>query len=314
MKLLAYTLNGEKLGVEKTSWNDEEFSGIPFSACTDNTTIPSNYSDISSIYNWGRYGETVNLNYVQIRNAIKNLLPNDLSTLSSDETTILHQYNLYEYYKIYDSVGDGNVIKSDHPPIDVNYDIIGFAKKRTFNQGELIKVEYFETYNPTAATFHNKVVVENRVYYRINQLLNSRIMNIAWIMDDGVTTGYTKTTYKNYTPLEAIQAGQSRRENVIADLEINVIGLLMALGTGGTGTTTLTSLLAQQSGAPFLSTYNAQLSKFVQGFENDIKTAIATDTIYPWLNLVIPNTGGITIRQYLIGGLTIDYTENNTYI
>jgi hypothetical protein len=314
MKLLAYIMNGEILGVDKTSWHDFEFSGVTFSACTDTTIVPSDYADISSLFHWGKFGDDCGLNFVQIRNEIKKFIPSDLSTLTNEELNILDLFSLRNYYKIFDSIGDGDVIRSDNPPIDVNYDIMSFAKKRTFNQGELTKVEYYEKYIPTANTYQNKVVVENRTYYRINQLLNSRIINIAWLMDDCVTTGFTKTTYKNYTPLEAIQAGQARRENVIADLEINVIGLLMALGTGGTGTTTLNSLQAQMNGAPFLSTYNAQLSKFVQGFEQDIKSAIAVDTIYPWLNLVIPNTGGITIRQYLIAGLTIDYTENNTYI
>lgn len=314
MKLLAYTLNGQKFGVDKLSWNSVEFSGVTFTACTDTVIIPNNYSDISSILNWSKFGQECGLNYVQIRNEIKKITPSNMSVLTIDEINSLKSYNLYGYYKIYDRVGDGNVIQSDHPPIDINYDILGYAKKRTFNQGELTRVEYYDSFNPSANTYSELVVVEDRKYYRINQLLNSRVMNIAWILNDGVTTGYTKTTYKNYTPLEAIQAGQARRQNVIADLEINVIGLLMQLGTGGTGTTTLNSLQAQMNGAPFLSTYNAQISKFVQGFEQDIKDAIAADTIYPWLNLVIPNTGGITIRQYLIAGLTIDYTENNTYI
>jgi hypothetical protein len=314
MKLLAYVLDGQVLGVDKLSWNSNEFNGTPFSACTDSAITPSGYTDISSLNTWIKYGETTTLNYVQIRNEIIKFLPVDVSSLDEEIFNGLKKYNLYQYYKIYDRVGDGNVIESDHPPIDVNYDIMGYAKKRTFNQGELTRVEYYDKFNPTANTYSDLVVVENRTYYRINQLLNSRIINIAWILDDGVTTGYTKTTYKNYTPLEAIQAGQSRRQNVIADLEINVIGLLMQLGTGGTGTTTLNSLQAQMSGAPFLSTYNAQISKFIQGFEEDIKDAIAADTQYPWLNLVIPNTGGITIRQYLIAGLTIDYTENNTNI
>lgn len=314
MKLLGYILNGEILGVDKTSWHDFEFSGVTFSACSDTTIVPSNYANISSLLNWGKLGEGCGLNFITIRNEIKKFIPSDPSTNTNDEIEILNRFCLRDYYKIYDSIGDGDVIKSDNPPIDVNYDIMSFAKKRTFNQGELTKVEYYEKYIPSANTYQNKVVVENRTYYRINQLLNSRIINIAWLMDDCITTGFTKTTYKNYTPLEAIQAGQARRENVISDLEISVIGLLMQLGTGGTGTTTLTSLIAQQSGAPFLSTYNAQISKFIQGFETDIKVAIAADTIYPWLNKVIPNTGGITIRQYLIAGLTIDYTENNIYI
>src|SRR5579859_6865184 len=122
MKLLAYKLNGEIIGVEKTLWHDYEFSGITFSACTDTTLIPSNYVDISSIRNWGKFGEETGLNFVTIRNEIKKITPQDKSGLVADEIEILNRFCLRNYYKIYDSIGDGDVIKSDNPPIDVNYD------------------------------------------------------------------------------------------------------------------------------------------------------------------------------------------------
>jgi len=304
MKLLAYTLNGQILGVDKTSWDDTDFIGFPFTACTDNAIIPSGYTDISSILNWGKFGEECGLNYVKVRNEIKKYLLNE--SFSDEEIAVLKRYNLYKYYRIYDQINDANVIISDHPPIDLDYDLMGFNKKRFFNKGELERVEYYENYTLSATTFSVKTVEEIRTYNRINQMLSSRVMSINWILSDD-TTGFTKNTVKYYTPIEAIQAGETRRSNLISNLKITVIGILMQFSGAS-------SIIAQQVGTPFLDKYSIDIAKYIQGYEQQLKDAIDADDEFNWLNLVIPNTGGITVRQYLISELTIDYTINNTHV
>lgn len=306
MKLLAFNLNGQTLGVNTLSWGDHEFNGIPFSACTDNAIIPSGYSDISSLINWGKFGESCGLTYIQVRNVIKNLIPSDINTLTQDEIDTLIRYNLYKYFKIYDRINSPTVIIDEHPPVDIDYDILGYNKKRTLNKGELEEVIYYENFNQTANTYTVKVVEEIRTYHRINQMLSRREMKINWLLEDG-TTGFSKNTIKYYTLLEAIQAGETRRENVISDLKISVVGLIMAASG-------CSSVQAQLAGVPFLNTYTLEISKYVQGFEDELKASISEDSTYSWLNLPIPNTGGITIRQYLISELTIDYTINNVNI
>lgn len=126
------------------------------------------------------------------------------------------------------------------------------------------------------------------------------------LLSDG-STGYTKNTTKYYTLPEAIDAGETRRSNVITNLKITVLGLIMAASG-------VTAISAQDLAVPFLNFYTLQVSKYIQGFEDDLKNSINNDTNFTWLNLVIPNTGGITIRQYLISELTIDYTINNINI
>jgi hypothetical protein len=308
MKLLGLIINNQTIGIERDSWYEYELNGnAPLLVIEDTDSIPDGYNDISSFNNWIKYSKYLNASFVSIRNELRKFFPSDLSTLTSQQIEVLENYCLYKYFKIYDRIGDGNIIQNDSPPIDVDYDIMGYAKKRTFNQGELVKVEYFENFIPSSNTYSVKVVEEDRIYYRINQMLNSRAMVIKWFLNDG-SIGYTKTTNKSYTTLEAIQAGETRRANVISDLKINVIGLIMSMQQG------VTSIQAQMTGAPFLNTYALQISKYIQGFEQDIKDAIQNDTTFTWLNLVIPNTGGMTVRQYLIAGLTIDYTVNNTNI
>lgn len=305
MKLLAYKLNGQILGVDKTSWEASEFRGITFSACTDNVVIPLDYADISGLVNWGKFGQDAGLSYVELRTQLQNYNDNP-ENLTYEEIEILNMYNLYDYFKIYDKINDPSVIIGQHPPVDIDYDLLGYNKKRTFNKGELERVEYYEKFNQTANTFTNKVVEEIRTYYRINQMLSRREMTINWLLSNN-TTGYTKTTTKYYTMIEAIQAGETRRSNLISDLKIDVIGLIM-MASGAT------SIQAQFAGTPFLSTYAIEISKYIQGFEQQLKDAIANDVLYSWMNLTIPNTGGITIRQYLIGELSIDYTINNINI
>lgn len=306
MKLLAYILNGEILGIEKTSWSQEEYNGVVFSASTDNAIIPSDYSDISTWQNWAKFGHDVGLKYVDIRHEIKKLLPNDLSQLTVGEIEVLVEYNLYKYFKIYDKIADGTTIVSSDPPVDIDYDLLGYNKKRTFDKGELMHVLYCENYDQLTNTFTGKVVEEIRTYYRINQMLSRREMTINWFLEDG-STGYTKNTVKYYTMLEAIQAGETRRANLISDLKISVIGLIVA-ASGVTG------IEAQSAGRPFLDTYAIEISKFIQGFETQLIDAINNDALYNWMDLIVPNTGGITVRQYLISELSIDYTINNIYV
>jgi hypothetical protein len=303
MKLLAFILNGEILGVEKTHWEEHEFSGLPFSACTDNTSIPSNYSDISTWENWAKFGHDAGLTYVGVRNEIKTLLPTDLSSLTPNEIQILNDYNLYNYFSIYDYINDGSTIISSHPPVDIDYDIIGLHKKRTMVSGELIKVEYFGNYNNNTKVYSKKVVSEDRVYHKINQLLHRREMVIKWYLNDD-SVGFEKNTTKYYSVTEGMNELDTRRANIISDLKINTVGLIMACSG-------VSSIIAQQIGKPMVSTYNLEMSKFVQGYEQELRTAIQNDNIYPWLNLSIPNTGGITIRQYLLSGLSVDYSINN---
>jgi len=134
-------------------------------------------------------------------------------------------------------------------------------------------------------------------------MIYRREMDINWFYNDD-TIGFTKSTIKFYTTEEGIRVGETRRANVVTNLKITVVGLLMAASG-------ITSVEAQTIARPFINTYNSEISIYVQGYEQELRDAIANDTIYDWLDLIIPNTGGITIRQYLISELTIDYNINN---
>jgi len=302
MKIFAYTIDGLSVGFDIKVWTNDILSGnTAFLLGEDIDSPPSGYTDVSSIISWGTCGENLGLNYVQIRNEMKIFLP--ATGLTQQEINILTEYNLYNYYMIYDYISDGTTIISADPPTDVDYDILGLFKKRTIVKGELTKVEYYGEYNSTGQTYSRLVVSEDRVYKRINQMANRREMKIKWYLSDG-SVGYEKDTLKYYSNTEAMVELDTRRSNIISELKINTVGLIMMCSG-------VTSIQAQAIGKPLLSTYSAEITKYVQGYEQELRDAIANDSTYQYLTCAIPGAGGLTIRQYLIAGLTIDYSVNN---
>ena len=193
------------------------------------------------------------------------------------------------------------------PPLDINYNILGLHKKRHFNKGELYKVDYYGNYNFSADTYSDLILHEERTYYRINELVYKREMDICWHLSDG-SSGSTKHTTKYYTKEDSYKAGERRRRNCITTLKIGTVGLIMNLSG-------VTQLEAEEIGLPFLNEFNVELGAYVEGAEELLFDALMTTTNYDWLDGYPPMLGGaITIRQYLYDQISIDYTENNTTI
>ena len=304
--LLAYQISGQTIGIDINQWKVSDLNGnTPFKWIYTGDTIPNGYIDISSLLNWGIYGESV-LNYNNTRIQMRALLPDSLTGLTQAELDVVQNYSLDDYCLIYDYIDYSNYannINPKKPPTSLDYDIIGQHKKRYLVKGELIKVEYYGEYNPTTKQYSKLVVSEDRVYYRVNQMVDRREMVIKWYDNDG-SVCVTKNTTKYYSVTEGIQELDTRRANVIADLKINTVGLIMICSG-------VTSVQAQAIGRPMVATYNSEISKYLQGYEAELRAAITNDTTYTWLNSVIPNTGGLTIRMYLLDGLDVDYEINN---
>ena len=99
-------------------------------------------------------------------------------------------------------------------PIVVDYDIMGFHKKRTIVFGELIKVEYYESYEN--GVYSDIIVDETRDYIRDdNGLVQYRNLVSRWYLSDD-SVGKTKSSIKYYSLIESIQEGIERRSNVIS--------------------------------------------------------------------------------------------------
>ena len=102
MKLLVYTIGGQKMGIDITVWNDIDLGGNDaFLAIEDNGSIPTDYVDISSILNWDNYGGEAGLNEGQIRQEIKKLQPSNLDDLTPEEVVVFETLSIFDgrYYK-----------------------------------------------------------------------------------------------------------------------------------------------------------------------------------------------------------------------
>lgn len=208
-------------------------------------------------------------------------------------------------FKIYNYMKNVEPRHFTFPPYDMNYDVLGLYKKRIFNKGELEEVEYYGQYNPMTDTYSDKVICEHRIYHRINEMVHRREMTIHWILEDG-TTGGTKNTVKYYTPQESIIAGERRRSQVISTLKTNVVGLIMAVSG-------LTQQEAEVEGKPFIATYSEEISQYIQGYEDPLKTAVMTSNLFSWLDNPIDQHGTL-VRHYMYDGINLDYTINNVYM
>ena len=92
MKLLAYTIAGQKIGIDIETWNDAMLSGnTAFMAIADTGSTPTDYVDISSIVYWDQFGAITTLTEVEIRQEITKLIT---LTPTPEEITILEEWGI----------------------------------------------------------------------------------------------------------------------------------------------------------------------------------------------------------------------------
>ena len=323
MKLIAYKIGGQIVGIDLNGWTDSDLNGNhAFLSIGHDDPTPSGYTDISSIVNWDAFGGSaycpktgvhLELSDMKIRTEImENLtdaqLSGNTSGLTTQEIEVLKKYKLDWYYKLYEQFDhlsyDVNVQNS---PVDINYNLLGLHKKRYFNKGELYKVEYFKNYNFITDTFSDLVLHEERSYHRFNEMVHRRELNICCHLNTGIS-GATKQTTKYYTQEESFAAGERRRRNCITNLKIGAVGLIMDLSG-------ITQQAAEEIGWAFLGEFNNEITVFIEGAEQILKDALLATTNHDWLDGKPSKLGYFyTIREYLYGEINIDYTENNTYL
>jgi hypothetical protein len=189
----------------------------------------------------------------------------DFSQITELNTII----NDYVYDPNYDDLKKFKINNSFENPSSLDYDIMGFNKKRTFISGELREVGYYRDYDYTAKTYSDLVVLETREYTRDTiGMAVSRFLTSTWYLNDG-TTGLTTSYSKYYSPEEAIQEGIDRRTNMLSFAK-----------------TTLLSGLAQVYGEPANQTYafdlltsvKTQMEYFTQGYTQPLRDAVSAST------------------------------------
>lgn len=159
--------------------------------------------------------------------------------------------------------------KSWDSPELLDYDILGYHKKRTIIKGELTCVEYYKHYN--GVDYSDLVVKEERAYTRNDiGLVQYRILTITWYLEDN-TIGYIKSHKKFYSSSESIDEGLTRRGNIINDAKVYIL-----------------SLTGQSYGFDFMTSLKSQIELYTQGYKQPLYDAILSST-KPYLTEQIKN-------------------------
>ena len=297
------------MGLDIVSWADSDTLGnAPFLILNDTDAPPTNYVDISSIENWNSFSPDSRVGTIAAIDLGNSI---GYANLDSSQKAVVdylgYYFMIYKYVLTYDTnlktVPYEVQYSVDETPYNMDYDVVGLHKRQYFVKGELLKVEYYGLYDPSNNTYTDLCVQEDRVYNRLNGFLYNRQMTISWYKSDG-TVGGTKDTLKYYNTFDAIQAGDDRRENIVDEIKIVMVGLMQAVEQ-------VSIAQAQVVGLSFLDAISANVTLYVKGSDAVLIEQVALDATFPFLNDVITmaGTNAYTIRDYITDELTIDYNK-----
>lgn len=89
-KLLAYTIGGQTIGIDITTWTPDMLSGnTAFITIADTGSTPTDYVDISSVANWDSFGESAGFTPAEVKSEIVKLIPD---TPTAEQYLILENY------------------------------------------------------------------------------------------------------------------------------------------------------------------------------------------------------------------------------
>ncbi len=218
--------------------------------------IPCNDELKDLLYNGGTYDivdnsieSTINFHKPIVRAEMYSLLPDNIRTSYTNSQ-----------FKINNSIED---------PSKIDYDVLGFHKKRTIIKGELRRVEYYKNYTPSSQTYSDLVVSEFRDYIRDEiGIVQYRNQTSNWILNDN-TTGLTINFTKYYTPEEGIQEGIDRRGNMISFAKTALLdGLKQVYGEPAN----------QSYSFDMLTSVKTQMEYFNQGYTQPLRDAVSAST------------------------------------
>jgi hypothetical protein len=93
MKLLVYTIGGQKIGIDIQTWDESMLSGnTAFMAIADTGSTPTDYVDISTIIYWDQFGGFTTLTPVEIKEEITKLIPD---TPTPEEITVFIDWGIF---------------------------------------------------------------------------------------------------------------------------------------------------------------------------------------------------------------------------
>lgn len=166
-----------------------------------------------------------------------------------------------------------------------------------FSKGEVREVEWHAT------PAHDDLVLSVHVTYERtpNGLASSRRVIRRWYREDG-TVGAQKLTTKYYDGLHQMREARRRRDNVVDQLLIDVLGMLVYTETYAEPDPIAA---AEAIGIPFVAARESMLDSYRQTGDQTIVANIGV-AVDAWLDNDLAPLGspGVTIRQAMQAALT----------
>jgi len=339
--LHAFGQSGATIGVDINPWDENILSGNPAFIISNNDNC-SGYTNISTIINYDIFGKLANLSHKEIKDEIKNLWSQnkvwsahtvgDQKILAKhfivdksfrDKVLTQKEQDDYNYFKIYDFIAFDvknrfGYLNSKITPKSLDYkkDVTQrFHPEYNFNDnGSLSGVNYYEQLDVvtvsgvTVQNFSNPIIKYTADYFlNSDNYVTHRIINRSWAMADDTWSSDIKTTIKKYDSKTARDEGVRRRKNLINNLLIDTVGLIYMTSSG------LTTISQTESDAIiFLRELDSAINIYyesgpkldAQGNPCLLVQKITAST-YDKLDNLVPNGGGATIRQFIIGRLNL---------
>jgi hypothetical protein len=305
MKLLAYVINGQKMGVDIKSWNNNMLSGnTAFLAINDGDSIPADYVDISSVVNWDSFAGSI-LSAKEIKTEILKLIP---GVPTPEQSLILENYA---------SVGLGDMTKIDNilvfgSVLTGTTVLTGVTDTKMASTGSTVANLVVESILGQTGTYWGDLRIEgklwvetirrvkqeaNLIQVRVDQpkgLLPSQIAGMEIFNPTGATTGTTVPSYiLGVNSSGVLVAGWGGNEQPVA-VGGAVVTTLHTNATGNITTTSTTAVL--MTGMQFTNVpAGTYLVSFGTSLSHSTSTVAITTSIYVG-GALVPNSELIFMR------------------
>lgn len=111
--------------------------------------------------------------------------------------------------------------KNTNNPTNLNYKAYGLHDVKTYDKGEIVKVEYYSTYSNDE---YSDLVVDEIITYTKDELgfFKERNINVRWYLEDN-NIGVEKVINKRFNEIESVLEGVNKRSNIIANCKSIII-------------------------------------------------------------------------------------------
>jgi len=217
-------------------------------------------------------------------------------------------YRIYTYLEDHNDIGRFDY---NQPPKSINYIVqldVRLDAEITMVKGEILQRDYCADYDAPTKTHSDHIVHEDITYtYDVYGFPATRTTVISWYHADGTldtTPANQKTRHKVYDLANAKKAAAKRRENVVNQLEMDVLGLLVLTQGPSSGHPNAFATVGEAltAGQTYLTGIMTDLLTYQHTGTADLYNTVSADTVTAWFGNPISQSD--TIRSYMLESLT----------